>query len=167
MSEYSRHLARLLSGGRQSEDTCTRGWLMITRTSISALILALTFSHAACADGTLYERLGGEPVVARVVEQTIGRVAADPRLNQSFDKINLTKLNAKIVEQVCAMTGGGCRYSGDGMKVVHAGLDITEREFYGLVAALRDALDDNHVGEREKNELLRLLAPMKRDVVTR
>ena len=35
-----------------------------------------------------------------------------------------------------------------------------------MVQFLRDSLAHNGVGEREKNELLRLLAPMKRDIVT-
>lgn len=143
---------------------------MITVNSLLALLSAALLSPVAAAqsgDGSLYQRLGGQPTVAKVIAQTITTVARDPRVNQSFDKIDLEKLNAKIVEQVCALAGGGCRYTGDNMKQVHAGLDITEQGFYALVAAMRAALDSNGVGEREKNELLRLLAPMKRDVVTR
>jgi hypothetical protein len=34
------------------------------------------------------------------------------------------------------------------------------------VQFLREALDHANVGVAEKNELLRLLAPMKRDIVT-
>ena len=42
------------------------------------------FLLAACATSpftkpTLYERLGGEPVVTRVVNETIDRAATDPR----------------------------------------------------------------------------------------
>ncbi len=68
---------------------------------------------------------------------------------------------------MCSLAGGGCKYSGDDVKTVHAGLNIRQGEFYAMVEALRAALDANGVGEREKNELLRLLAPIKRDVVTR
>ncbi len=138
--------------------------------SFIALALGATMSWTALAGESgrsLYDRLGGEPVVGKVVEQTIATVARDPRVNHSFDKIDLKKLNGKIVEQFCMLAGGGCKYTGDSMKDVHAGLDITEKDFYALVQALRDALDANGVGEREKNELLRLLAPMKREVVTR
>lgn len=138
--------------------------------SLLMLILALTLSPvvmAADAEKSLYQRLGGEPVMARVMEEAIGKVARDSRVNQSFDNVNLRRLNQKIVEHTCMLTGGGCRYTGDDMKTVHAGLDITEQGFYALVEALRDALDRNGVGEREKNELLRILAPMKRDIVTR
>jgi hemoglobin len=93
-------------------------------------------------------------------------MAANPRVNQSYDKVDLKRLKKMVVEQICALTGGPCSYSGDDMKITHAGLDITEAEFVAQVEALRAALDHQHVGTREKNELLRLLAPMKRDVVT-
>jgi hemoglobin len=48
---------------------------------------------------------------------------------------------------------------------VHAGHQISEAEFYGMVEILRDSLRRHDVGLRERNELLALLAPMKRDVV--
>ena len=127
--------------------------------------MALALTATAYADAPLYTRLGGEPVVAQVVRQTVDTVAQDPRVNQSFDKVNLKRVKTKLVEQICSLTGGGCEYTGDEMKLVHKGLKITEREFYALVEALRQALNDNGVGEREKNELLAILAPMKRRVV--
>ena len=52
------------------------------------------------------------------------------------------------------------------MDKVHKGLKNTDAEMNLVVQFLRDALDHNGVGEREKNELLRILAPMKRDIVT-
>jgi len=53
------------------------------------------------------------------------------------------------------------------MKAVHAGLGITQADFYRLVEHLRQILDAHGVATREKNELLARLAPMKRDVVTK
>lgn len=140
-----------------------------SRFSAIALVVSLACPGVAWADGepSLYQRLGGEPVVTRVIEQTLRRVADDPAANRSLEGVDLQKLDAKIVLQVCALAGGGCTYTGDDMKAAHDGMNIGQREFYALVEALRDALDANGVGEREKNELLRLLAPMKRDVVTR
>ena len=130
-------------------------------------LFCVASATAAGVEPSLYARLGGEPVVTRVVLQTVRDVAANPAVNRSFEEINLDKLEAKIVLQICALTGGGCAYTGDDMKTAHDGMNIDQREFYALVEALRAALDANGVGEREKNELLRLLAPMKRDVVSR
>ncbi len=126
---------------------------------------------AACAGappadpGSLFQRLGGNEGLTAIVNETIDTVAADPRTNHSFQKVDVKRLKGKIVEQLCALTGGGCKYSGDTMKQSHAGLGITEAEFYITVQVLRDVLD-KRVGDREKNELLKILAPMKRDVVT-
>jgi hypothetical protein len=51
------------------------------------------------------------------------------------------------------------------MKEVHAGQHISEAEFYDMVAVLRDVLKQQHVSQGASNELVGLLAPMKRDIV--
>ena len=122
-------------------------------------------STAHPAPGSLYERLGGTAKVTAVVNDTIDRVAADPSMNQSFDKVDLKRVKALLVEQICALTGGGCTYTGDSMKDVHAGHKIRNAEFYGLVEVLRDSMRKHDIPLSARNELLEILAPMKRDVV--
>ena len=131
----------------------------------AGFVVAMVLTASAHSDTPLYTRLGGETVVAQVVNQTVDTVVQDTRVNQSFDQVNLKRVKTKLVEQICSLSGGGCEYTGDEMKLVHKSLKITEREFFALVEALRQALNDNGVGEREKNELLAILAPMKRLVV--
>ena len=132
----------------------------------ACLLLALT----ACttppggAQASLYQRLGGMPVITQVVDETIDVVVADPKTRRSFEGIKIPALKESIAKQFCVLAGGPCKYEGEVMRKAHKGLEITDSEFDLMVAALRTALD-HHVGEREKNELLRLLAPMKRDVV--
>jgi hemoglobin len=129
----------------------------------------MLFASVAAQAGdapTLYEALGGQPVIERVVNQTVEKSATDPVTKRSFDKVNLTNLKKKLVEQICEIAAGPCKYSGDTMKLSHKGLDITEAEFYGLVEHLRESLNAAGVSEGAKNQLLRLLAPMKRDIVT-
>lgn len=116
---------------------------------------------------TLYARLGGEESIMQIVDVTINLVATSPKTARSFDKVNLANVKKRIVEHICALTDGPCKYTGDAMHLVHRGMDITESEFYGMVEALRFALDGAHVNEAAKNELLRILAPMKRDIVTK
>jgi hemoglobin len=138
------------------------------RTSLSFLALAML---AACAtpptaEPTLYARLGGEPVVKRVVTETMDRAATDPRTKRSFEGVKLQRVKDKTVEQICWLAGGGCVYTGDPMDKVHQGLKNTEAEMNLVVQFMREAFDHNGVQTREKNEVLRLLAPMKRDIVT-
>jgi hemoglobin len=120
---------------------------------------------AAAAEQSLYARMGGEPVIRVVVSDTLDRVVADHQLGRSFEKVDVDRVKRLLVEQICELAGGGCHYSGDSMREVHGGHQISEAEFYGLVQILRDNLKRHHVRQRERNELLALLAPMKRDVV--
>lgn len=127
---------------------------------------------AAAADTTrpasrLYDRLGGQSGVAAIADTLIDRVTADPRLARSFEGAKLDRIKKLLAEQICDLSGGPCRYSGDSMKEVHAGHHISEAEFFGMVADLRAVLKERHVSQGATNELLRLLAPMKRDVVER
>jgi len=138
---------------------------------LARLPLAALVALAGCAaqpqgDSPLYARLGGEPVVKRVVAETIDRAATDPRTGRSFQDVKLQNVKDKIVEQICSLAGGGCKYTGDPMDKVHAGLKNTEAEMNLMVQFLRDSCDHAGVRTAEKNELLRLLAPMKRDIVT-
>ena len=130
-------------------------------------ILVGTVSAAASFEPSLYERMGGEPVVKAVVSDLIDEDARNPKLRRSFKKVDLKRLKKEVSEQVCALAGGPCTYTGDSMRDAHAGLGITQAEFYGMVAVLRGDLRRHGVALRERNELLALLAPMKRDIVER
>jgi hemoglobin len=141
----------------------------VTLRALAALLLTLhlTVADMACADPqpSLYDRLGGQPGVAAIADSLIDRVASDPQLGRSFQDADLGRIKRLLAEQICDLSGGPCRYSGDSMKETHAGHHISEAEFYGMVADLREILKQRHVSLSARNELLRLLAPMKRDVV--
>ena len=71
-----------------------------------------------------------------------------------------------LVEQICAASGGPCTYTGRDMKTTHAGMGVTGEQFDALVGDLVASLNKFKVPEREKNELLSALGPMKKDIVT-
>jgi hemoglobin len=133
----------------------------------SALLIMMSLSACAVTPqkATLYERIGGHEVLTIVVDETIDKVAHDPKTHRSFEGVKLKALKESIVSQLCELSEGPCKYEGETMKNAHQDTKITEAEFELMVAALRDALN-RHTATREKNELLRLLAPMKRDIVS-
>jgi len=120
---------------------------------------------AIAPEGSLYARLGGTTVVTAFVGDTIDSVAMNPDTNRSFDKVNLQHVKDLLIEQICALTGGGCTYTGDTMRDVHAGHRITNAEFFSLVEMLRESMRAHEVPLAARNQLLEILAPMKRDVV--
>jgi hemoglobin len=127
--------------------------------------LLLLGGMALGAQARLYDRLGGQSGVAAIAATLIDRVTADPKLGRSFKDTDLDRIKRLLAEQICDLSGGPCRYSGDSMREVHAGHQISEAEFFGMVADLREVLRERHVSQGAINDLLRLLAPMKRDVV--
>jgi len=116
-------------------------------------------------DKSLYERLGGKPAITAVVDDFVARVAADNRINGKFANANIPRLKMMLVEQICQASGGPCTYTGRDMKMAHAGMGIKGSEFDALVGDLVATLNKFKVPEREKNELLGALGPMKKDIV--
>lgn len=135
----------------------------------ASLLVAACASHpsapSAASGKSLYERLGGKPAITAVVDDFVGNVAADRRINERFSGANVPRLKQMLVDQICQGTGGPCVYKGDDMRSAHRGMKITAAEFDALVEDLVRSLDKFAVPAREKNELLGLLAPMKSDIV--
>lgn len=125
----------------------------------------LLITVTAQAESSLFDRIGGMPVLAKITDRLIDVASTEAVTKRSFNKVSLDRVKEKLAEQFCMLAGGPCRYSGDDMRMVHQGLNISEREFYGLVEQLRTILDDEGVATREKNELLALLAPLKPQIV--
>lgn len=113
----------------------------------------------------LYDRLGGKPAITAVVDDFVGNVAGDPRINRRFADANIPHLKTMLVDQVCQASGGPCTYTGQTMKAAHKGMKISEAEFNALVEDLVKSLDKFKVGAREKSELLSALGGMKGDIV--
>ena len=67
-------------------------------------------------------------MVTRVVAETVDRAATDPRTGRSFKDVKLARVKEKLVEQICELAGGGCKYTGDPMAKVHKGLKNTDAE---------------------------------------
>ena len=93
-------------------------------------------------------------------------MANDTRVNGKFANANIPRLKMLLVEQICAASGGPCTYTGRDMKTTHAGMGVTGEQFDALVGDLVASLNKFKVPEREKNELLSVLGPMKKDIVT-
>lgn len=66
---------------------------------------------------------------------------------------------------MCQATGGPCVYIGRDMKTAHKGLGISESDWQVTVRHLTATFDKFKVPERERTEVLALLASLKGDIV--
>ena len=149
---------------------------MNIRQVFGIVLFGIIFTATACAeqmsmmkssDASLYERLGGRPAITAVVDDFVGRVAKDSRINGKFANANIPKLKVRLVEQICQASGGPCTYMGKDMKTAHSGMGISSSEFGALVEDLVASLNKFEVGQREKDELLGALGKMQKDIVER
>jgi hemoglobin len=116
---------------------------------------------------TLYERLGGMPAITAVVDDFVGNVARDKRINGFFAQANIPRLKFLLVQQICQASGGPCIYTGRDMKSTHRGMGIADRHFNALVQDLGRTLNKFRLPAWEQKELVAALAPPKKDIVER
>jgi hemoglobin len=140
-------------------------WLGVAAVAVLASTLAA--GSAVAQTRSLYDRLGGQPAITAVVDDFVKNVAADKRINKFFANTNIDRLKARLVEQICQGPGGPCTYTGRDMKTAHAGMGIRSKDFNALVQDLGKSLNKFKVPPREQKELVAILAPMKKDIVTR
>ena len=129
-----------------------------------------TTAGSGAGSATLYDRLGGQPAVAKVVDDFVGNCAADPRINKFFtaaagDPQEMAHFKQMLADQICAASGGGCKYTGKSMPEAHKGMGITHDQFMALVEDLQKALVADGVKDAEQKELLGALAPLEPDIV--
>jgi len=135
---------------------------------LAAVAVAVTL--AACQtmmapQKSLYDRLGGQPAITAVVDDFVGNVAGDGRINGFFARTDIARLKRLLVEQICQATGGPCTYTGRDMVTAHKGMNITDAQFNALVEDLVKSLDKFKVPEKEKDELLGALGGLKPQIV--
>lgn len=113
---------------------------------------------------SLYQALGGEVGVARIVDGLLERIARDPRIVHHFDETDIEIFRERLIEHLCAVTDGGCVYQGENMADSHRGLNITQADFDALVGHLIESMKDANIPTSTRNALLKRLAPMYGDV---
>jgi hemoglobin len=117
---------------------------------------------------TLWDRLGGEAGVRKVVDDFVKRAAADKRVDFTRNgewKVDVPKLKQHLVDFVSQVTGGPRRYTGPSMKEVHKGMHITNKEFDRSVEDLKKVLKDNHVPADAAHDLLKLVESTRKQFV--
>jgi len=110
------------------------------------------------------------PAIQAVTGKLWDRIVADERINTWFaraaaDPERAREYKSKLADLICQGTGGPCKYAGADMATVHQGRGLTEAAFNAMVEDIAATLDELKVPEKEKGQLLGLLAPMKAAIV--
>ncbi len=145
---------------------------------------ALTLSLTAMADGqapessspnlgntpmtgtATFQAFGGKEGLVKIMDDFMVGLVADPRTKPFFDNNKQAFIKAMLVEQMCELMNGGCKYPGRDMKTTHAGMKVNREAFNALVEQFQFAMDKHNVPFAAQNKLLAKLAPMYREIET-
>lgn len=133
---------------------------------ICATLMSLLL--AACAttrEPRLYDALGGAAGVAKLVDAISAEYRADPRIGVLFEGSDADYFKARLREQICQISDGGCEYTGLSMVDAHSGMDLSEADFNAFVDASRRAMTRAGFGIGVQNRLLARLARMRGEVI--
>jgi hemoglobin len=132
---------------------------------VQAQAQAQTPPAPAATGDALYQALGAQSGLVRLMDDFVPRLLADARMNPFFKDVDHKHLKAQLVAQLCEVSGGPCQLKGPDMKKAHAGMDITRRDFNALVEVLQQSMSAQGIAFGTQNQLLARLAPMHRDIV--
>ena len=99
----------------------------------------------------LWDALGGEQVLAKVVDRFVDLATTDPKVNYSrggrypINDATLGFSKRAALQFISAATGGPYSYSGKTIREIHAGMNISDQEFDAITANFRRALEENGV----------------------
>lgn len=137
--------------------------VLLTAFGLSLISACVTTEHSQTS---LHQRLGGQRVIEQITSDLLDKTSQHDATKRSFEGVKLNAVKESLSLYLCAQTGGNCIYEGETMKNSHADANITTAEFEMMVEQLREVLNHHGIGTREKNELLKILAPTKRDIVS-
>lgn len=121
---------------------------------------------------TLWQRLGGEERVKKVVDQFVVLIITDPKIDFSrggkykiVTKEDEEALKSKLVAYISQASDGTIPYTGKSMIDAHKGMSVTAEQFDTLAASLRVALKNNNVADADIDELMKKVEATRADIV--
>jgi hemoglobin len=120
---------------------------------------------------TLWDRLGGDSGVKKVIDDFVDLAASDRKVNFDrngkfkLDAAALTLLKGQLRDFISQATGGPYSSRGKSMKEAHRGMGITNAEFDALAADLKKALERNGVGTADIEQVMQVVGATRADIV--
>lgn len=117
--------------------------------------------------GSLYEQLGDEAGVGRLVDRLLREIASDDSIAHHFRGIDVGRFRRNLGLHLCELANGPCRFEGESMRDIHRGMAISQRDLNQLVEHLIHAMESLQLPVATQNELLAKLAPLQTEIVER
>lgn len=107
---------------------------------------------------TLYERLGGQEKLSKIIFDMYKLIVADPDLAPFFEDVPIDRLSRMNTEFIASALDGPVHYSGSDLVAVHRGRGIERQHFSKFVGHLATALEQHGVSQSDVDAVLGRIA---------
>ena len=140
----------------------------ITRNIVAIALLAMSTFFALgvaaeeeAAAPSLYERLGGDEGLTKIVRDTIALHHKNPDISNHFTEVDDDVLAGHVIAFFAAGTGGPADYQGRDMTTAHASMGISDAEYDSAVADVLKAVKANGVDADSAAEVAAILESLR------
>lgn len=121
---------------------------------------------AQMMEENLYEKLGGEEAISKVVDYFYNElVLKDEKVNSFFENTDMEKQRRHQSKFISFALGGPNQYSGQSMAKAHEGMNLQPDHFSAIANHLHDALAHYGVSESDIDQALTKVASLKDDIL--
>jgi hemoglobin len=114
----------------------------------------------------LYEKVGGEEAIAKVVDYFYNElVLKDETVNHFFEDVDMEKQRSHQKKFISFALGGPKNYSGKSMAKAHEGMNLQPEHFNAIAKHLHDALAHYGVPEADIDTALTRVASLRDDIL--
>jgi hemoglobin len=115
---------------------------------------------------TLYEKVGGEEAISKVVDYFYSElVLKDDTVSHFFKETDMEKQRLHQSKFISFALGGPKQYSGQSMAKAHQGMNLQPEHFNAIVKHLHDALAHFGVNETDIDTALTKVASLRDDIL--
>jgi hemoglobin len=125
----------------------------------------------AVSTSTLWDRLGGERVLRKVVDDFVTLAIHDPKVNYTrggrfpLDEQAVADAKRTAFEIISAAAGGPYSYTGRSVREIHAGMRISDAEFNAIAADFREALGRSGADESDIDAAMQMVYVTRTEIV--
>ena len=120
----------------------------------------------------LWESLGGEKVMRKVVDRLVDRALTDPDVDYTRDgrySMNaqmLTRTKEAALAFLSSAIGGPIPYKGRSLKAIHSGMQIKNSEFDAFAVHFKAALAENGVADPLVDTVMQAVEAVRPTIVS-
>ena len=142
--------------------------MKVTRRIVAIALLSMStfFALGAAAEEeatapSLYERLGGDEGLTKILNDTIALHHKNPDIAHYFTNVDDDVLARHVIAFFAAGTGGPVNYQGRDMTTTHASMDMSDADYDSAVADVLKSVKANGVDAESAAEVAAILESLR------